>query len=207
MPLSALINNIICILIYLLLSGCSQNIESDKQALIQDASAFCDIHEAKHWNDIPPQTSIADFNRITYERIRKALKTGEFKKLLEDMKSVEFYRQMHQTAKSKIEKLTGETWTCPAYESFYSVKTNRDRTDSYKSDADIIITKDGKYLIQNKPVKLTSNSIKTALGNDKMQKSKLIIKMESGASDDLLPPLFQAVAPLGIENIHILSEE
>jgi len=54
--------------------------------------------------------------------VRKVLKTNEFNKLLEDMESVEFYRQMYPTEKSRIEKFTGETWNCPAFENFYSIK-------------------------------------------------------------------------------------
>ena len=207
MPLSALINSILCIFACLVLSGCSQNNASNKQALAQDASAFCDIHEAKHWNDISPQIPITEFNKISYERVSKVLKTNEFNKLLDEMGSVEFYRQMYPPAKSRIEKLTGEAWNCPAYENFYSIKTSSGSTDSHESEADIIITKEGKYLIQNKPVKLTPNALKAALDHEKNPKSNLIIKMETGASDNLLPALFQAIAPLGIEDVSVLSED
>jgi len=56
-------------------------------------------------------------------------------------------------------------------------------------------------------VKLASKYLITALDHKKTPKYKLILKMETGASDDLLPPLFQAVAPLGIENVSVLSDD
>jgi len=207
MPLFPRIISFTCIFTFLLLSGCTQSETSRKQSLILDANAFCDIHEAKHWKDISPDMPIAEFNEIVNERVLKVLKTNEFNNLLEDMKSVGFYRQMYPTAKAKIENITGETWDCPAYKEFYSLKTSRESTVSHENEPDIIITKEGKYLIQNKAVKLTADSLKAALQIDEKPRTKLIIKLETGVSDELLGPLFQALSPLGIENVSVLSDE
>ena len=196
-----------CIFAYVLLSGCTQSIPSNKQTLLKDASAFCDIHDAKHWEDISSKTTITKFNKITYERVRKSVKTDEFYKFIESMKSVEFYRQMYSTAKTRIKAITGVAWNCPAYKEFYSIKISRDNTVSQANEADIVITKEGKYLVQNKIVKLTSSSLKAALDHDNNPRSKLIIKLDSGASDDLLNPLFQALSQLGIENVSVFSED
>lgn len=206
MPLLPRIISFTCILAYML-SGCTQSVASNKQSLIQDANAFCDIHQAKHWKDISSNTPITEFNDIAYARVHKVLNTNEFKKLLEEMKSVEFYRQMYSTAKTRIEEITGETWDCPAYMIFYSIKTSRESTVSHANEPNIVITKEGEYLVHNKRVKLTPNSLKVALDHDNNPRSKLIIKLDPGASDKLLNPLFQALIPLGIENVSVLSEE
>lgn len=197
----------ICIITFVLLSGCTQNTTYSKQSLANDAKAFCDIHEAKHWKDITPSTSVKELNEIANSRARNAIKTSEFNNLLNEMNAIEFYRQMYPTAKSKIEKITGEVWNCEAYKDFYTVNTSRDSIISNKSEADIVITKAGEYLIQDKAVEITPTSLKAALQSDKHPRSKIIIKLNTGASDDLLGPLFQALAPLGIENVSVLSDE
>ena len=207
MPFFLRVLSFTCIFTYVLLSGCTQSIASNKQALLRDANAFCDIHEAKHWKDISPTTPITEFNKIIDERVRQSVKSDEFYKLIESMNSVEFYRQMYPTAKIRIEEITGVAWDCPAYKEFYSIKTNRDHSVSQANEADIVITKEGNYLVQNKIVKLTSASLKAALDHNNNPRSKLIIKLDSGASDELLNPLFQALSQLGIENVSVLSED
>jgi len=90
---------------------------------------------------------------------------------------------------------------------FYSIKTSRDSTVSQANEADIVITKEGKYLVHDKVVKLTPNSLNDALQNDKKTRFKLTIKLNTGASDELLDPLFQSLIPLGIVNISVLSDK
>ena len=143
MPFFLRVHSFTCIFAYVILVGCTQSIASNKQALLKDANAFCDIHEAKHWKDISSNTPITEFNKIIYERVRKSVKSDEFYKFIESMNSVKFYRQMYPTAKIRIEEITGVAWDCPAYKEFYSIKINRDNTVSQANVADIVMTKEG----------------------------------------------------------------
>lgn len=197
----------ICVLISSLLTGCSQINSTNSQLLMQDAKVYCDIHEPQHWEDISPNISIDKFNEISYERVSKPLKTEAFQKFLKEMESVEFYRQMYPIAKSKIKEITGKTWDCPAYEKFYIIEINKNNTGGHTNQPVIIITKGGEYLFKNKHVNLTEESLKAALKHYETPISKLIVKLEKGASDSLLAPLFRALIPLGIENISVLNDQ
>jgi len=195
------------ILCSLPLFACAPNLVVEDQLLKQDAKIFCDLHKTENLTEIPSEATTDEASSIIYHRGIQSLKTVEVRMLLEEMNTVRFYRQMYPLAKEKIEKITGDVWNCPAYKNFYQIKLADNNSDS--NPIDIIITKNGEYLIQNQPVELTSKAIDSALNMDtnKIPQYKLIIQLQDGASDELLEPLFKILTSLGFETVNVLSDE
>jgi hypothetical protein len=119
------------LLILLPMPACKTNIFKN-ETLLQDADSFCKVHALDNWKDLKRDISISEFNAQVKAKVKSVLNTKEFLTLLDDMDSVEFYREMYPTAKAKIESLTGNMWDCPAYQNFYKLKSQPDNSEQSK---------------------------------------------------------------------------
>ncbi len=209
--------NVFCILsILLLMAACKTNEFNNNdpllqnELLLQDANAFCDIHTANYWADLPPDMSISEFNTQVKAKLKSVLKTEEFLTLLDDMDSVEFYREMYSTAKGKVESLTGTSWNCPAYQTFYELKSQPVIPKQSKLFApQIIVNTFDQYSLHGKPLNLSTDKLKVFINsriNDKVD-SPIVILVEAGASDMGLQRLIKALSSLQVTNINIINEE
>jgi len=207
------IKTIICTLV-LVLTACSQDTATNKQLLINDANVFCEIHGLQHWKETPPDNAASqELNQMIRKRVLNVLETDEFRKVVIEMESVEHFSQIYPQAKSKVEKIIGQSWDCPAYKEFYSLTfTSIDggeglKVNNYKlGEVDIFITKDGKYLYKNKPIKLTTEALKSILVQDNAPKVELVVELEKGTSKILLEPLYQAAYQLEVKAISVISQ-
>ena len=181
-----------------LLTSCSA-----KTTLDAAAKAFCDVHDLKNWQDISKDSDIAKFNEIVHKRVLQALKTDEFIALVNELSHVEFYKLMYPTAKKKIQTITGKEWQCPAYEKFYSLNFVKEEANS--KPIEFCISKQGFYSNNGKQFSLTDEAISSTLKNTDKQET-IIIKLDSGESEESLMQLMSLLAKYNIENIKVVSE-
>ncbi len=178
-------------------------------SLEKDAISFCQIHHKQNWRDIAENISVEEFNEIVEKRTQASVNTKEFIALISEMRTVRFYKEMYPTVKQKIEVLTEKEWNCPEYESFYRLSITREpdlNLIENLSAVDIVITKQGGYTHDGKQLLLDSNSLRSVVHNGKNIKNEIIIKLEEGASEQLLTPLMNVLSEFNVQNVKVLSE-
>jgi len=107
---------------FIYLNACSTG--KDRQAYIDDADRFCDIHKISSWerdgkldalNRLDPTQKAAELTRA----IRATIKTPEMKTIIFEkgrkLPADEFYPYLQQA----IPELTGLPFDCPAIPEFY----------------------------------------------------------------------------------------
>lgn len=109
-------------------------------------------------------------------------------------------------------EITGKEWHCPPYEQFYRVTVERVGLSpplmKRSSEIAITITAEGAYLFEGVPLDLSSEAeLKSSLFEDSATISVLTVILLPGAEDDLLEPLFRALAPLGVERVSMVSAD
>ncbi len=204
------INVLYLLSILLLIPACKANDINDNKLLLQDADAFCKIHSADIWKDLKRDISISEFNTLVKAKVKSVLKTKEFLNLLDDMDSVEFYREMYPTAKAKIESLTGSTWDCPAYQNFYKLKSqpvNLEQQESLKPQ--IIVNSSDQYFLLGDPISLSTDKLEIFIHSRTKDQtdSPIIILLKAGATDLALQKLFKALSSLKVTNVRVISED
>lgn len=175
-----------------------------------DAETFCKLHDPANWQGLPSDMSMADFGGRLKARLDKEIETDQFKALVTKLDNIEHLRDIYPEAKAGIEALTQKPWDCPVYKAYYSVSItpNSDQggKEAVGNEVHIVISKDGKYLLNDKVLDLSSEESLRARILTRSNPVKLVVHMESGVKDELLAPLFNSLAPLGIEDVTVLSE-
>jgi hypothetical protein len=197
----------ICINLMVALSfGCSER-RNERQSYLDDAGAFCAVHESNKWAEVSPEMSIDAFNKLVMERELESVKTQRFKDLVKQLGEVGFYRELYPTAKREIEAITGTEWNCPPYEAFTSITVQREPSELLSSDAhpDILVTPSGDFFLDHQPLDLQSDQLKQFIAN-RGSNSPVIIKLEDGVGDEALEPLFRAFAELEVQDISVISD-
>ena len=203
---------LLSIFLSIFLFACAKNTISEESSLKQDAKIFCSLYEEENLRKISPSNSIDDADEIIFHRGLQTLKTDEFKTLMKEMRSIQFYRQMYPFTKSKIEKIIGESWDCQACKKFYHITLKNKNSDIGSNSGiskNIIITKNGDYLIQDNSVELTVEAINAALdvSEKEIPHYQLDIILKKDTSDEFLEPLFKVLASLGFKKVNVLNEE
>jgi hypothetical protein len=197
----------ICISLMVALSfSCSER-RDERQSYLEDAEAFCAVHESNKWADVSREMSIDAFNKLVMARELESVKTQRFKDLVKQLGEVEFYRELYPTAKREIEAITGTEWNCPPYEAFTSITVQREPSELLSSDAhpDILVTSSGDFFLDHQPLDLQSDQLKQFIAN-RDSDSPVIIKLEDGVGDEALEPLFRAFAELEVQDISVISD-
>ncbi len=192
----------------LTLQGC----RSEEQKLLLDAESFCQIHLKKNWVDVDSSMPIGEFNDLVIQRTTLVVKTEAFKTLIDELNTVEFYRELYPTAKEKIQTLTGKVWDCPEYEQFYRLQFKK--IEGVGGDQKggggfkLVITKEGSYLVDGKAIDIDDSEIWDSQVAAKITPdTHFVITMSPETSDEYLSPLFNKLAQLGLQNIQVISEE
>jgi hypothetical protein len=202
--------NFFVLLILLSMPACKANDISKTEALLQDADAFCKVHTLDNWKDLKRDISISELNTLVKAKVKSVLKTKEFLNLLDDMDSVEFYREMYPTAKAKIESLTGSTWDCPAYQNFYKLKSQPDNPEQSKIlEPQIIVNSSDQYFLLGDPISLSTDKLEIFIHSRTKDQtdSPIIILLKAGATDLALQKLFKALSSLKVTNVRVISED
>lgn len=198
----------ICINLMVALSfGCSDR-RNELQSYLDDAGAFCSVHESNKWADVSREMSIEAFNELVMERQLESVKTQRFKDLVKQLGEVRFYRELYPTAKREIEAITGTEWNCPPYEAFTSLTLQREPSESLiSSDAhpDIQVTSSGDFFLDHQPLDLQSDQLRAFIA-ERGSESSLIIKLEKGVGDETLEPLFRALSDLKVSQVSVISD-
>lgn len=187
--------------------GCSDQ-ETEHQSYLDDARAFCAVHESENWGTMPNEMSADELNKLVIARELDSVKTQRFKDLIKQLGKVQFYRELYPTAKREIEAITGAEWNCPPYEAFAALKVQREDSESPLSPhlrPDIIVSSSRDYFLGNQLLDLQSDQLKEFIANKGLE-SPLIIKLEEGVADDALQPLFQILGELKVKNVSVISD-
>lgn len=84
----------VCINVLVALSlGCTSQ-EGERQSYLDDAGAFCAVHEPEKWAGIPGDISAEAFNRMVISRQLESVKTQRFRELINQLGEIQFYREL-----------------------------------------------------------------------------------------------------------------
>jgi hypothetical protein len=198
----------ICINLLVALSfGCSDR-RNERQPYLDDAEAFCAVHESNKWADVSPEMSIEAFNRLVMERELEAVKTQRFKDLVKQLGEVQFYRELYPTAEREIEAITGTEWDCPPYAAFTALTVQHEEAESSESSSahpGIRIASSGDLFLGQQPLDLKSDQLKEFIAN-RVSDGPLVIKLDEGVGDEALDPLFQILSELEVTDVSVISD-
>lgn len=199
----------VCINVFVALSlGCTSQ-EGERQSYLDDAGAFCAVHESEEWADIPGDISADAFNRLVISRQLESVTTQRFRELINQLGEIQFYRELYPTAKREIEAITSAEWDCPPYAAFTTLTVQPEEakpSELLSLRSDILVTSSGDLFLDQQPLDLESDQLKefiTARESD----GPLVIRLEKGVGDEALDPLFRILAELKVTDVSVISDE
>lgn len=206
----------ITFVIITLLSLLSQQAcSSSSGELKQDADALCQVYNPANWEEFSKSHTRLEIYPELGIRIRKAIKTTEFRNIFEKYLHVR-NQSYHDFVKAQVSHLIGKKWQCDYFEQFESsrsIKVLRLRSDgihklspAFSSDNIIAIAIDinGKYFVNDKPLinnkeDTLRQAIKITAG--KMKDIKLLVQADSNSPSASLIQLLYVAKTMHINSV------
>ncbi|SDU29872.1 hypothetical protein [Halopseudomonas salegens] len=176
--------------------------------LQRQAQDFCTIHLAQSWQHIEPGTSANTLAEERDQRISEAITSSSLMDAIEwaerQPKSQATYQQLQQ----RIESITNASWECPEYLSFHVVSFVRaDVDDSAQHTVEIYVSGKHDYLLEDQAYStISAEMLESSLEGNSPEHSQIRVILREGATDDALPPIFNAAQSAGITSITVVSE-
>jgi hypothetical protein len=178
---------------------------SNQEIYINEAQAFCEIHNPEQWKDRVNYSAQENFDYLS-ERIRSVVKSEGFLQIFDKL-SQQGYADFYRAIQPQISRLVGEEWQCEHAKSFYALQWVRQGETSGSEKVTIIaITGKGTVEINGKIFPTSEDAVYKAelAAVAKTKDSKILLKVPAGTDSKRLEQFLKPMRELKIKKLSVL---